>query len=708
MLKVLIGMAFICTIFATSAASVKELPVSFSSPHISEPNQVKVNLSDSIGASVSGQIQLTSKVLSDKNFAPNRYALPIKLTEKVSQDHFVEDIGSSAVWRIKFTSDDAKSMNLKLSHLSLNELSRVYFYSADRSQLFGPLRLNADGEIWTPTIERNATQANTPLSVVLEINSPINSVSEIKFKIDSVNLGFRSLYKASIAEGCQFDVVCEEAAAQNNQARSVAKYSILGQFFCSGTLVNSTLNDNRPFFLTAKHCEVTNSNAKTMVFYWNYQATVCDGERDGDTSQSTSGASLRAYSESTDFALLELDEMPPASFIPRWSGWNASDITPVSTYSIHHPNGLEKSISFDTDTPEITQAYSDLVENNASFWRVNGWEQGSTTDGSSGAGLWSDEGFLIGTLTGGFASCEQPQAPDWYGRLYSQWQNDSWKHAQLKFWLAPDNSDLISMNGSDTCAASNFSIQTSNSTPELNEQTVYSVNNVNSGATVEWDFNDDGIYEASGEETSYIHRFIYQGNIRVRVTESTGCSSTLTRFINVKNSGNETYPIGGRLSALWNQTRTSEQGWRLDTSRAFEGRYSLKSDRIQNGEIAGIEFIHNYSSANNNFISFAVSTSTQEGDKLKFYIDNELVDQWQGVTAWQVNYYPLEPGLHVFKWEYEKDDEGYSGSDAVWIDAVSGYREADSENERSGGGGMSLLVILLLLLRKKTANKFAA
>ena len=46
------------------------------------------------------------------------------------------------------------------------------------------------------------------------------------------------------------------------------------------------------------------------------------------------------------------------------------------------------------------------------------WSKGATAAGSSGSPLIDvGSGKVVGVLTGGFASCDDPMAPDYYGRL---------------------------------------------------------------------------------------------------------------------------------------------------------------------------------------------------------------------------------------------------------------------------------------------------
>jgi hypothetical protein len=76
----------------------------------------------------------------------------------------------------------------------------------------------------------------------------------------------------------------------------------------------------------------------------------------------------------------------------------------------------------------------------------NGW--GVTEGGSSGSPIFDVYGRIIGTLTGGQASCTSTQAPDYYGKFSYHWDSNGIQDTQqLKPWLDPDNTGLTSMSG---------------------------------------------------------------------------------------------------------------------------------------------------------------------------------------------------------------------------------------------------------------------
>ena len=73
----------------------------------------------------------------------------------------------------------------------------------------------------------------------------------------------------------------------------------------------------------------------------------------------------------------------------------------------------------------------------------------------------------------------------------------------------------------------------------------------------------------------------------------------------------------------------------------------------------------------NDVIRFMRKVSTEvDFDKLNFYIDNVLQQSWSGSSAYTLVEFPVEPGMHNFKWEYAKDYSGTGGMDKVWIDNI--------------------------------------
>jgi len=230
--------------------------------------------------------------------------------------------------------------------------------------------------------------------------------------------------------------------------------SVEGGAFCTGSLINNTSNDGKAYFLTAHHCVDTETEANTVVVYWEYESDTCRalGSSENGTpipkpKSSQSGSNLRATLDRTDFTLLELDDEPEPDFDVYWSGWDRTGDDPSSAVCIHHPKGDAKRISHENDPITTTSSYSDSSPGDGTHFRVADWDSGTTEPGSSGSGLWNSDHRLVGQNHGGDANCSNDLA-DWYGKISASWADmGSNSTNSLSGWLDPKNSLVNTLDG---------------------------------------------------------------------------------------------------------------------------------------------------------------------------------------------------------------------------------------------------------------------
>ena len=109
--------------------------------------------------------------------------------------------------------------------------------------------------------------------------------------------------------------------------------------------------------------------------------------------------------------------------------------------------------------------------------------------------------------------------------------------------------------------------------------------------------------------------------------------------------------------------------WYIDNSTAASGTYSARSGFIGHNESA--ELIVTIFVSEEDEISFYRHVSSEANyDYLRFYIDNELQDEWSGNIPWGMESFPVSAGQHEFKWTYIKDGGFVGGSDCGWIDDI--------------------------------------
>ncbi len=164
--------------------------------------------------------------------------------------------------------------------------------------------------------------------------------------------------------------------------------------------------------------------------FWGFQHARCAGNDTPPIVQTAGGGKLRfttkANGRTNDHTLLELSQTPPAgTTLAGWSTEDPAKLLRKTVQGSHHPAGDAKKSSIGKldglDSVSFT-AEGFLVLAGVSHLRVR-WKnnKGVTEGGSSGSALWYGrrwpKQFVIGTLSGGVASCLNTTAPDWYGSL---------------------------------------------------------------------------------------------------------------------------------------------------------------------------------------------------------------------------------------------------------------------------------------------------
>jgi hypothetical protein len=180
-------------------------------------------------------------------------------------------------------------------------------------------------------------------------------------------------------------------------------------YACSGSLVNNTNNDSKPYFLTAGHCISSAAMASTVEVYWKYQSSTCSGTPPSLSSLPTTlGATYLASGtiEEGDYSLIRLSSIPNIDLV--FLGWNpstsvlplSSGATPTSTTvtGIHHPEAGYTRISFGVRTPDAAeQIGSDTAPANM-YYQIEE-TQGRVEPGSSGSPLFTSDQLIVATLT---------------------------------------------------------------------------------------------------------------------------------------------------------------------------------------------------------------------------------------------------------------------------------------------------------------------
>lgn len=378
------------------------------------------------------------------------------------------------IWRISFASPDALHLSVNFNTFYLPEGSTVYLYNNERTDLLGAITSNANNEknelgTWFVRGER----------IWIEYYEPSMVKGLGKLNIGSVIHGYRlgntaqkgyfnkSMLKINSSGDCNHDVDCaigtDFEAHRDELKKSVAFLNMGDGFVCSGTLVNNTAQDKKPYFLSAEHClerdtgnPAANPSIFSMRFNWISPNPVCaaiNGSTDTVDEFTMMGAAIKAQYADSDMLLLELNNPIPDDWDVTFAGWDRTDFNPTFGVGIHHPEGDIMKISRDDDGP--TKATSDgkqlwLIGGlNDGIGNGNGWELGVTEGGSSGSPLFNQNGHIIGQLYGGNALCTGTSDNDdfdLYGRFAIGWNGGSTPQTRLKDWLDPQETNATTFN----------------------------------------------------------------------------------------------------------------------------------------------------------------------------------------------------------------------------------------------------------------------
>lgn len=432
------------------------------------------------------------EALKSEDIVRDKNAELFRIAQAVPSNTNVNSIGEwttlsdgSKILRMKVKSTNAEALAISFSNFYLPEGATFRAYNKDQwhfSKTYSFEDNREDNGFMLPMVFGE--------EIVLEFWEPANSNQGIQASIEDVFYVYRESGNPMVrkdfgdSDPCQVNVRCSpEGDNWLDENRGVARiFVVVGGSggWCTGSLVNNTAQNCKPYFLTALHCGdgASAANMNNWVFYFNYEAPGCaNPATQGTLANSTINGCVRISDSNdgggnsgSDFLLVQLGSLSNEiatvntlkSYNARWNGWDANNTTSSQGVSIHNPAG---------DIKKISTYSSNLVSTTwggpaGSHWRVT-WAatpngHGVTEGGSSGSPIFryngggaAEDSKIIGTLTGGSSFCSSPTSPDLYGKMSYHWQsNGGNNNEQLRPFLDPGNTGLLVMNGSDDpCSA---------------------------------------------------------------------------------------------------------------------------------------------------------------------------------------------------------------------------------------------------------------
>jgi PKD repeat protein len=556
-----------------------------------------------------------SKIDTASLLAYNKeYPLPLRyaVLEEVSID--VKSAGTrtelsdgGTLWQYRISSEAGKSVQVIFKKYLVPEDAELYLYNDGY--------VNVNGAFTKSNMTENLMFVTGDIPgnhIIIEYYEPAGVEFSGEVIIGWIGQSYIDIFaiKSRNADSKGFiPVNCDEGKDWQNQKHSVCKYSFNdGQYsyLCSGALINNVKNDGTPYFLTANHCINTESEAGTVLAYFNYEDASCV-VTSRYTPQTLSGASIRTMGESSDFTLIRFNDLVPVSYQPFFSGWDISGTAPLNSVCIHHPDGNKKKISIDNDPAlsyEDTIAWEGgSVTPAGSHWEVV-FDDGVTFSGSSGGPLFNENRRITGQLHGG-------SAKDYFGKFSYSWEHPKQSYLPLQLFLDPDNTGVAFTDGyyppdnlPDAKFLSEFRSACIDSPVELTGLSAFDP------LTWQWSFYPSNVIyhegTGSGSQSPKVS-FTAKGSYRVSLTVTNLSGSDMQTVDNFISAGSnlslEAYPSGLTDSCTCSFTGLSLQAYGADAylwslSEASDDYFYIESNTANPAEIKLINGVPLTQSAN--------------------------------------------------------------------------------------------------------------
>lgn len=373
---------------------------------------------------------------------------------------------STKIWKQAIKADGAQGLILSYKDFYIPKGAKLFIYNSDLSVVLGAYteKTNPNGGVF-------ATELISGDQIILEYVTSKESDEKPRIIIDGVgyayNLRSSNTSKSdetglNQSEACMINVNCADGRLWQNQKRGVVlimikKYSGYWSL-CTGSLINNTAQDGKPYVITANHCFPSDAIPEQSIYYFNYEFDSCsNGSAVSSSARTMIGSQILVNTPINgggDGTLLTLKTNVPDSYKPYYNGWNRTDDGATSGVVIHHPVGDVKKIT--TYVSKLVDGtFSDGTYTSAgnSAWKVIYDGRSVTQKGSSGSPIFNQDGLIVGTLSGGASFCTRPYDPDYFAKLWYNWDQyvapAGQAEQKMSVYLDPVETGVTSLVGYD-------------------------------------------------------------------------------------------------------------------------------------------------------------------------------------------------------------------------------------------------------------------
>ncbi len=300
------------------------------------------------------------------------------------------------VWTMSLRSEGAEAVRLHFSDFQIG-IGSVWVHDGapETGRVLGPFSAGGpfgDGDFWTELVGGDAVWIEFLPGDAQAEGAPPFRVPELFHLWQSAA---SANPRTAVNVSCFLDETCYDGNENVGKFSKAVAFLLFSDHTCSGTLINDRNSTRTPYFLTAGHCVLNDSDARTMLAVFGYKTTACNGlPKDLSSYPQVSGSTLLARSvnlgpngsiilDQPDYALVRLTGFPNTSSVSM--GWAFSPSSSDRLTSVSHPRGLTQRLA----TGNI------INSSDPNFFTINIY-QGAVDHGSSGSGLVNDSGQLVG------------------------------------------------------------------------------------------------------------------------------------------------------------------------------------------------------------------------------------------------------------------------------------------------------------------------
>jgi len=577
-IKTIVFLIFITTILCAQYPT-KDIPLSFKK-NSKIQNRLKKNENIEIPLIVLPAVDQAKIDATLENNNSNeigaryRIGLPIDIDIDVKTSSKIDTLDEGMLYRLSLKSNGAKALKISFYKYDLPTGAKLFIYNKNKKLVKGPYMKKG-----LNSVKFNSTEIIQGDEVTLEYFEPHNSTQKGTLQIIRIMhgiVGVEDNYLSKLASfgdagNCQVDINCPEGTNWQDEQKGVCKIVTWSYYGGTGSLINNTNFDGKPYILTNKHVfevETPDFNREVLysTIYFNVNSTSCNsGEVDTSIIYEYNGADYYYFDSNTDLLILELDKKPPSipeiNYHPYYNGWDRATTQEKGGVCIHHPKGDVKKIATHNIIPDPswdgTIIFNGTVMDSTYIWKIDYWlatESGYsvTEDGSSGASLFNNNHNIIGSLMGSEGiDCVDPSTEKaYFGKSLSSWergyefnwyQTGGYLPSSLKSLLDPIDLNVTRLFGSQYPTESELQIRgvSEPSSIELytSKDNIYSDSIIKADATVTYVASDEVTLEDGfhSERNSILDIFISPINNLPK------CETIIANYENYVNYGQPLY-----------------------------------------------------------------------------------------------------------------------------------------------------------------------